>query len=247
MDIQKEMEKQSIVTDSKLFKCEECKDNGWIYPGLNEKGVRCNCAYQYMQKQKNDKIKQLFSEAYVNYTFDNFEIEDDYQKTMKTKAQSFITNKGIDSILLLGQSGCGKTHLAVSIAKELLDKGAWIEMLPYPEFIRTVKAYAMDPDNYNDLMSKYRNCNYLIIDDFLKTTIKGKTVNTTDLDYVMRLIDHRYTHKKPVIVTSEYMMDVIIEADEAIAGRLREMAGSYIVQIKKDKGRNYRTRGLMEV
>ena len=70
-----------------------------------------------MAVKKNARIKELFSEAYSDYTFDNFKVEDEYQKRMKQKAVEFVNAKGINSILLLGQTGSGKTHLAVLLQR----------------------------------------------------------------------------------------------------------------------------------
>lgn len=159
-----------------------------------------------MAIKKNEKIKELFCEAYSDYTFDNFKTDDDFQKCMKSRAMEFVKAKGINSILLLGQTGSGKTHLAVSIAKVFLDKGAWIEMMSYTEEMIYIKQNMIEKEEYQKKMQKYKKCNYLIIDDFLKNTIRGNTVNEKDFGIIHEIIDFRYKYKKPVIITSEFFI-----------------------------------------
>ena len=101
MNLQKKMENSTIVSATKSSKCSICDGIGWIYE-LNEYPHRCTCINDYLAEKKNEKIKELFSEAYSDYTFDNFKIEDEYQKRMKQKAVEFVKAKGINSILLLG-------------------------------------------------------------------------------------------------------------------------------------------------
>lgn len=52
-----------------------------------------------MTVKKNARIKELFSEAYSDYTFDNFKVEDEYQKRMKQKAVEFVNAKGINTTI----------------------------------------------------------------------------------------------------------------------------------------------------
>ena len=170
---------------------------------------------------------------------------------MKQKAVEFVKAKGINSILLLGQSGSGKTHLAVSIAKALLDRGAWIELMPYTEDMIYIKQNMIEKEQYQKKMYKYKNCNYLIIDDFLKNTVRGNTVNEKDFGIIYEIIDYRYKYKKPVIITSEYFIDHMFKLNESIAGRLKEMVTqngyNFLVQISNKEGRNYRMRGMEKI
>lgn len=246
LNLQRKTENSTIASETKSSRCGICGGIGWLYE-LNEFPRRCSCFNDYMAIKKNEKIKELFCETYSDYTFDNFKTDDDFQKRMKSRAMEFVKAKGINSILLLGQTGSGKTHLAVSIAKVFLDKGAWIEMMSYTEEMIYIKQNMIEKEEYQKKMQKYKNCNYLIIDDFLKNTIRGNTVNEKDFGIIHEIIDHRYKYKKPVIITSEYFMDQMYKINESITGRLKEMATqneyNFLIQISNKEGRNYRMRG----
>ena len=50
------------------------------------------------------------------------------------------------------------------------------------------------------------------------------------------LINYRYVKKLTTIISSEKQLDELMEIDSAIAGRINEMAGNYLIKIKgKDK------------
>ena len=91
----------------------------------------------------------------------------------------------------------------------------------------------------------------LIIDDFLKNTVRGNTVNEKDFGIIYEIIDYRYKYKKPVIITSEYFIDHMFKLNESIAGRLKEMVTqngyNFLVQISNKEGRNYRMRGMEKI
>ena len=250
LNLQRKTENSTIASETKSSKCDICGGIGWLYE-LNEFPRRCSCFNDYMAIKKNEKIKEVFCEAYSDYTFDNFKTDDDFQKRMKSRAMEFVKAKGINSILLLGQTGSGKTHLAVSIAKVFLDKGAWIEMMSYTEEMIYIKQNMIEKEEYQKKMQKYKNCNYLIIDDFLKNTIRGNTVNEKDFGIIHEIIDYRYKYKKSVIVTSEYFMDQMYKINESITGRLKEMATqneyNFLIQISNKEGSNYRMRGMEKI
>lgn len=211
----------------------------------------CECYSGYLDTTKSEKMKELFSEAYMEYTLDKFIATQEFQRQIKIKAEDFLKTKGANSILFLGQSGSGKSHLGISVAKELMEKGAYIEVLSYTEFIIRVKQNMINAEGYSKMVNKYKICDVLVIDDFLKHTVKNGRTNETDLGIMFEIIDFRYKYKKPIILTSEAYLDEMFDISEAIAGRLKQMATfhgtNYVVEIAKEKERNYRLKGVNRV
>ena len=119
--------------------------------------------------------------------------------------------------------------------------------MPFVEFMISLKQNMTDSEVFNKMTAKFRNCNYLVIDDFLKNSKRNGRTNETDLGVMFDILDFRYRKKRPVILSSEYYLDEIAIMDEALAGRLKQMAtcndSKYIVEIAKDKSKNYRMSG----
>ena len=75
----------------------------------------------------------------------------------------------------------------------------------------------------------------LYIDDFFK----GK-ISDTDKTLAFDIINYRFNNNLVTIISSELLLNDLINIDAAIAGRIKQMAGDYIVQIAYDDERNYR-------
>ena len=73
------------------------------------------------------------------------------------------------------------------------------------------------------------------------TKIKGK-VNESDINIMFEIVNYRYLNYKPMIVSSEYTVDMLLAFDEGIGSRIYEMSKSYTVEISKDISNNYRLR-----
>ena len=85
------------------------------------------------------------------------------------------------------------------------------------------------------IFNEYAKAEILYIDDLFK----GK-VTETDVNVAFQLINERYNTNLVTIVSSELLLKDLREIDEAIAGRLKEKAKSYCIQVAKDSSKNYR-------
>ena len=99
----------------------------------------------------------------------------------------------------------------------------------------------LDSEYYKKSISKFQNCDILVVDDLFK----GK-VNDSDVNIMFEIINYRYINNLPMIINSEFLIDRLLYFDEAIGSRIYEMCRDYLVQIKKDIKNNYRLRWKYE-
>ena len=95
----------------------------------------------------------------------------------------------------------------------------------------------LDSEYYKKSISKFQNCDILVVDDLFK----GK-VNDSDVNIMFEIINYRYINNLPMIINSEFLIDRLLYFDEAIGSRIYEMCRDYLVQIKHDIKNNYRLR-----
>ena len=131
--------------------------------------------------------------------------------------------------MFMGQPGSGKTHLSLSIANVLMDKGVGVVYMGYRDVITQIKQNIMDEVYYNKVMNRYKNAKVLLIDDLFKGSI-----SKSDINIMFELINHRYFNKLPVIVSTELSIENLVNIDEALGSRLIEMSK------KIAKSRGYR-------
>ncbi|EJP6471397.1 ATP-binding protein [Clostridium botulinum] len=158
---------------------------------------------------------------------------------------STIKTKEENNLAFLGQPGAGKSHLAIGIGANLINSGICTNVvyMPYEEAIRELKANTMN-ESYMELTKRYTECELLIIDDLFKEKVKkGKLVaglTESDMKHIYPIINQRYVNNKPTIYNSECTPNMLMDLDEALAGRILEK--SNIVIFKYGLENNYRMR-----
>lgn len=167
-------------------------------------------------------------------TFNSYEPYDTATKEMKEAAQRFITE--MSGLLLCGQSGSGKSHLAYAVFGELVKRQyapCWMRWIQESQDLKMM----IGEDDYDRRVMKLQTSDVLIIDDLFN-------LKPTDADIRLAriIIDHRYTNKLPTVVTTELSLGEINDFDDAIAGRLAEMCIVYQIG---GKNHNYRMRGYL--
>jgi DNA replication protein DnaC len=229
-----------------LNRCSKCNGTGFIitrHENLQDFIRECEC-----KKTENmrDRIKSYgISEAFKNYTFKNFNSISGISKYCKAKAMGYVLNFNTikdtrhNSIAFLGQVGSGKSHLSMAIANSFLDNEIQVFYMPYREAITELKQNILDEARYLKIIQRYKTAYVLYIDDLFK----GK-ITESDINIMFEIINYRYINNKPIIVSSEYKADRLLDFDEAIGSRIIEMSKDYLISID-GKENNYRLRGIV--
>lgn len=179
----------------------------------------------------------------INYKFANFEVWNESSKILKNTATLYfsefdeIRDKRRNSIMLCGQVGSGKSHLSIALALNFLKRKVDVIYMPYRDVITKIKQNMIDEEYYEKSISKYQRCEVLLIDDFFK----GK-VSDSDINIMFEIINYRYLNFLPIIVSSEFSIEKLLNFDEGVGSRIYEMCKDFIVEVKNDVMNNYRLR-----
>lgn len=221
-------------SDKEKVKCvefEKCKKfvtpykmgNGFYYPRL--------CHYCAAAEIRDQKMRELFTEVaeakkrlnlpprFQKATFENFKQE--LQPTAFAAASGFAKNyaqENLRGLYLFGHAGSGKTHLAAAIGNELYMQPG-IRFVTAPELLLNIrKGFAADGDD--GLLDRLSQTKLLIIDD-LGSEKPTEWVQET----LFVLIDRRYTHFLPTIITSNFSLDQLKDRlGYRIASRIAEVS-----------------------
>lgn len=232
-----------IESGPKKICCNICEDVGFIEVETKD-GMR----YRPCKCREMAKIQKIWEQSGISVndidkSFSNFETWNIQIRDMKDKATSYyrqfenIKKERTNSIMLCGNPGCGKTHLALALANNLLKKKQLpVVYMPYRDVITDLKHHMTDEEYYKRTLSKYQNCEVLLIDDLFK----GK-INETDINIMFELINYRYLNRLPMIISTEFTIEKLLSFDEAIGSRIYEMSKNYVAQIQGSNN-NYRLR-----
>jgi DNA replication protein DnaC len=219
------------------YQCSKCKDTGYLG---NEK---CNCLKQAVADlmYSGSNIKSILAhENFSKFSFKYY--SDDYidealglsplsnmQKVVAV-CKNFIRhfNKSNDNLLLLGNTGVGKTFLANCIAKELLDRGNTVIYLTAFRLFDILEKnkFSKDENDAYDASNQFDyilDCDLLIIDD-LGTELNNSFTNSQ----LYLIINERLLRQKSTIISTNLSLtNINTNYGERIFSRI---ASSYLVQ-----------------
>jgi DNA replication protein DnaC len=219
------------------YYCCKCKDTGYIG---NEK---CSCFKQAISDLmysgsniRNILTTENFSKFSFRYYSDDYVDEatglsplSNMQKVV-AGCKNFIRHfdKNHDNLLLLGNTGVGKTFLANCIAKELLDRGFTVIYLTAFRLFDILEKhkFSKDEDISYEASNQFEyilDCDLLIIDD-LGTELNNAFTNSQ----LYLIINERLLRQKSTVIsTNMSLTNINTIYGERIFSRI---ASSYLVQ-----------------
>ena len=231
------------------YKCNKCKDTTWIE---TENGMkRCTC---YEKSISTRRWERFGVDPHKVKSIKNFQDYNEVTKKAKSLAIKYIQNfqtirhEEENGLAFLGQPGAGKSHLAVGIGANFI-KGVIcpnVIYMPYLEAMKELKCAQFESDEYFRLLNKYTKADLLIIDDLFKDKVKNRKIRENaelteaDTRCILPIINQRYINNKPTIYSSECTPNMLLDIDEALAGRILER--SNVVVFKYGLENNYRMR-----
>jgi len=108
-------------------------------------------------------------------------------------------------LLLQGGYGCGKTHLAASIANFAVDMGVPTLFLTVPDLLDMLRfSFDSEDTTFENRFNEIRNASLLVLDDF-------GTQNTTGWaqEKLFQIVNYRYINKLPLVITTNLGLDDI--------------------------------------
>ena len=186
--------------------CPLCAGSGWKpVPGAPERGVtRCDC--QLRARGGAIIAAARIPKHYEHCELSNFEFEGPHSHLAhaRTAAYRFVEEYPVDKtgLLLIGNAGSGKTHLAVGILKALIcEKGIECVFYDYADLLKQIQ------DSYNPsvqttelgLLRPVFETEVLVLDDL-------GSVRPTDWrwDTVRLIVNTRYNDSRTTIITTNF-------------------------------------------
>lgn len=188
--------------DTPVFSCKLCSDTGYV--GLNF----CECVKKAFNTDRytgSGLGKALYGKDFESFSLKYYDgksentLSDRENMMMivnqcKRYTQRFSFNS--DSILMLGGTGLGKTHLSAAIAKEVLAKGFFVNYDSAQSIFDAYEAVRFGKNNRENI-KKYENCDLLLIDDL---GAECSTQYTVAIFYT--LLNWRIANQKPTIIST---------------------------------------------
>jgi len=229
------------------YRCSACNDTGYTDMGM------CDCMKRLISKISADELNRSANMPDADFAHFNLDYYRgitldgvDCYKKMSDNLDFCIKyannfSKSSKSILMLGKTGVGKTHLSMAIAKEVIKNGYNVIYGSVPNLLREIeKEHFGRAESESDVMSSLCGCDLLIMDDL------GAEQKTPFYESaVYNLVNSRMNMGLPTAVSSNYTAEEMYERyNERIISRLFGFyevllfAGRDIRQLKRLENNN---------
>ncbi|HEX3743194.1 MAG TPA: ATP-binding protein [Bryobacteraceae bacterium] len=189
--------------------CPKCGGTGFIITEhANLSGAApCDCRALARAARLEDRsqIPSLYRQA----SFDNFLIPGNENPSARRELTTVLLavkqfvrdfpNEKRPGLLLIGETGCGKTHLAVAALREIIAKGFEGVFSNYQELLNTIKA-GYDPAMNSSSREVYQSAldaEVLLVDD-----LGANRTSDWVEDTINSIVTYRCDNRKPLLATT---------------------------------------------
>ncbi len=189
------------------YECPKCEDSGFVgirmcecmRRRLTEAGMEASGLSGLLRKQSFEN----FSLNYYRQKPQEYEIMSRNYQTVRRYAESFSMEEGKpapQSLLFLGGTGLGKTHLSTAVARAVISRGydvfynSAVGMISDFECRRFGNGLAQGD---GDDTIRYTECDLLIIDD-----LGTEVVNQFTLSCLYHVLNTRLNLSKPTLIST---------------------------------------------
>jgi len=202
--------------------CSICRGSGWLRidapvgdPNFGRL-IPCDCKNAENQAREVERLKRLSNlDAFRDMSFENFNSRLPGLREPYETCLNFARDPN-GWLLLFGNFGCGKTHLAAAIANYTLKHMSMrLYFAVVPDLLDYLRA-TFEPDStasYDERFDEIRNVPLLILDD-----LGTESAKPWAREKLYQIINHRYNLKLPTVITTNQDLD-------HLDGRIRSRIG----------------------
>ena len=194
-----------------------CDGSGWIL-GPEDVARPCECRAQRLKRGRVRGVASTIPPRYRGVSFERPPVSDMARhaetRDAVDRVRGFIDE--IDSKLekgkglwLFGDTGTGKTTLAMLVSKEALEKGHSVAIYSLPKLLARIRrTYEEEPgqDSYSAFFQRLTSVDLLHIDDF-----GAEKRSDWVLEQLYALVNERYEDERSIMLTTNMTVDKLEE------------------------------------
>ena len=215
--------------------CSVCGGIGWVrhkvplgHPHFGEV-FPCQCQRQETNQERLrlvQKYSGLSQNMLHRMTFHRFDTSGNAANSVERESlgHAFTAATAFSQtpdgwVVLAGSHGCGKTHLAVSVAGEQIKGGDPVLFAFVPDLLDHLRS-TFNPNSaidYDYLFEQVKSAPLLILDD-----LGSESSTPWAQEKLYQIVVHRHNSRLPTIITTYLLMDDVEKAQPRLASRLKD-------------------------
>jgi DNA replication protein DnaC len=185
-----------------------CDGSGWIL-GPEDVARPCDCREQRLRKGRNRGLASVIPARYRGVSFDRPPVSD-MSRSLETKAAVTEVSNYVNELderlkkgrglWLFGDTGTGKTTLAMLASKAALESGHSVAIYSLPKLLARIRqTYDAEPggDSYTTFFDRLTAVDLLHIDD-----LGAEKRSDWVLEQLYALVNERYEAQRSIMITS---------------------------------------------
>jgi len=223
-----------------------CDGSGWILAEDGRTASRCACLQPRLDRARSAGINSVIPRRYRGVSFDRPPVTE-IDATVVGAVRGWVAElePNLDrgrGIWLMGDTGTGKTTLAMLISKEILRQGHTVAIYSLPKLlarIRSTYGAEQGEESYADFFERLCEVDMLHLED-LGTEYRTEWV----LEQLYALINERYERQRSIMVTSNSTYEELEDQlGDRVVSRLVEICGDPLALYGTDHRIEYRPPG----
>ncbi len=217
-----------------------CDGSGYIL-GEDNTAIQCECLEPRLAKARASGINSVLPKRYRGVSFDRPPVTDinpDAVRVVRDWVNGMDRNLDQGSGLwLMGDTGTGKTTLAMLVSKEALRRNRTVAIYSMPKLLARIRAtYGAEAgeESYVEFFERLCEVDLLHLDD-----LGAEKQTEWVLEQLYALVNERYEREKSIVATTNLTDQQELEQQigSRTVSRLVEMCGEHTIPMLGDDAR----------
>lgn len=219
--------------------CPKCNGHLFMYDEANNE--RCYCPDCWPRVRKKQFLKNSgIPKDRQSCTFDDFSVLPGTKNAYKAAGEICSINTDVRLIIIYGDTGNGKTHLAYASALQCIDNGIAVRVITCPDWLDDVKRAMRRSNGTCDAMiESVQQVPHLVIDELDISKVRQTEDSEFEIQTLDRLICRREREAKRTLITTNWNRQHIEEVFPRVLSRASDPQYGRIIL---NKGADFRKR-----
>jgi DNA replication protein DnaC len=182
-----------------------CDGSGWILNDADDEARPCECREARLRRGRNRGVASVIPRKFQGVSFERPPVSTEIEPMVVSYVRSWVDDMAANlaagrGLWLMGDTGTGKTTLAMLVSKAALEDSRSVAIYSLPKLLARIRrTYDAEPggDSYLSFFERLTSVDLLHIDD-----LGAEKRSDWVLEQLYALVNERYEAQRSMLVTT---------------------------------------------